>query len=174
MTNIGDLLGNAANELLQSSINVGDVYLLNLDPSNGITPKNDDATRYKFFIVLGFDNEGNVIGGLVINSKINYNLPSTVTDYQLPITVKQCPFLQYNSFVNCSKIIVAKRTKFCKETYRGEISDSKMMKLIIDTVKRESYNQQKAAERFWTNLNLCFAKCSYKHLAKQILFLRTE
>ena len=31
MTNIGDLLGNAANELLQSSINVGDVYLLNLD-----------------------------------------------------------------------------------------------------------------------------------------------
>ena len=27
MTNIGDLLGNAANELLQSSINVGDVYL---------------------------------------------------------------------------------------------------------------------------------------------------
>lgn len=55
MTNIGDLLGNAANELLQSSINVGDVYLLNLDPSNGITPKNDDATRNKFFIVLGFD-----------------------------------------------------------------------------------------------------------------------
>ena len=39
MTNIGDLLGNAANELLQSSINVGDVYLLNLDPSNGITPR---------------------------------------------------------------------------------------------------------------------------------------
>ena len=55
MTNIGDLLGNAANELAQSSINVGDVYLLNLDPSNGITPKNDDASRNKFFIVLGFD-----------------------------------------------------------------------------------------------------------------------
>lgn len=40
MTNIGDLLGSTANELLQSSINVGDVYLLNLDPTNGITPKN--------------------------------------------------------------------------------------------------------------------------------------
>lgn len=48
MTNIGDLLGNAADDLLQSSINVGDVYLLNLDLSNGITPKNDDATRNKF------------------------------------------------------------------------------------------------------------------------------
>lgn len=30
MTSIGDLLGSAANELLQSSINVGDVYLLSL------------------------------------------------------------------------------------------------------------------------------------------------
>lgn len=97
MTNIGDLLGDAANELLQSNINIGDVHLLNLDRTNGITPKNGDATRNKFFIVLGFDNEDNVIGGLVINSKINYNLPSTVTDYQLPITVKQCPFLQHNS-----------------------------------------------------------------------------
>lgn len=89
MTNIGDLLGSTANELLQSSINVGDVYLLNLDPTNGITPKNNDTTRNKFFIVLGFDDEGNVIGGLVINSKINYNLPPTVTDYRLPITYKR-------------------------------------------------------------------------------------
>ena len=99
MTNIGDLLGDAANKLLQSSINIGDVHLLRLDQTNGITPKNDDTTRNKFFIVLGFDNEGNVIGGLVINSKINYNLPSTVTDYQLPITVKQCPFLLTNCFL---------------------------------------------------------------------------
>lgn len=44
MTNIGDLLGNAANELLQSSINVGDVYLLNLDPSNGIKTMSFSAT----------------------------------------------------------------------------------------------------------------------------------
>lgn len=139
MTNIGDLLGDAANELLQSNINIGDVHLLNLDRTNGITPKNGDATCNKFFIVLGFDNEGNVIGGLVINSKINYNLPSTVTDYQLPITVKQCSFLQHNSFVNCSKIIVAKRTKFSKESYRGEISDPDMMKLIIDTEGESTY-----------------------------------
>lgn len=47
MTNIGDLLGEAANELLQSNINIGDVHLLNLDLTNGITPKNGDATRNK-------------------------------------------------------------------------------------------------------------------------------
>lgn len=135
MTNFGDLLGDLADELTQNSINIGDVHLLNLDQNNGITPKSGDTTRNKFFIVLGFDNEGNVIGGLVINSKINYKLPPSVTDYQLPVSVQQFPFLEHNSFVNCSKIIVAKRSKFNKTTYRGEISDTEMMELIINTVK---------------------------------------
>ncbi|MCI6577836.1 MAG: hypothetical protein SO408_01225 [Sodaliphilus sp.] len=124
-----------ADELTQNSINIGDVHLLNLDQNNGITPKSGDTTRNKFFIVLGFDNEGNVIGGLVINSKINYKLPPSVTDYQLPVSVEQFPFLEHNSFINCSKIIVAKRSKFNKTTYRGEISDTEMMELIINTIK---------------------------------------
>lgn len=135
MTNFGDLLGDLADELTQNSINIGDVHLLNLDQNNGITPKSGDTTRNKFFIVLGFDNDGNVIGGLVINSKINYKLPPLVTDYQLPVSVQQFPFLEHNSFINCSKIIVAKRSKFNKTTYRGEISDTEMMELIINTVK---------------------------------------
>lgn len=135
MTNFGDLLGDLADKLTQNSINIGDVHLLNLDQNNGITPKSGDTTRNKFFIVLGFDNDGNVIGGLVINSKINYKLPPSVTDYQLPISVEQFPFLEHNSFINCSKIIVAKRSKFNKTTYRGEISDTEMMELIINTVK---------------------------------------
>lgn len=135
MTNFGDLLGDLADELTQNSINIGDVHLLNLDQNNGITPKSGDTTRNKFFIVLGFDNEGNVVGGLVINSKINYKLPPSVTDYQLPVSVQQFPFLEHNSFINCSKIIVAKRSKFNKTTYRGEISDTEMMELIINTVK---------------------------------------
>lgn len=135
MTNFGDLLGDMADELTQNSINIGDVHLLNLDQNNGITPKSGDTTRNKFFIVLGFDNDGYVIGGLVINSKINYKLPPSVTDYQLPVSVQQFPFLEHNSFINCSKIIVAKRSKFNKTTYRGEISDTEMMELIINTVK---------------------------------------
>lgn len=151
MTTLGDLLGKTANDLMQLSIKIGDVHLLQLDPTNGITPKNGDVARNKFFIVLGFDNEGNVVGGLVINSKINYNLPPTITDYQLPITVTQCPFLQHNSFVNCSKIIVAKRTNFNRDTYRGEISDSGLMRLIIDTMKESPTVNKKQLKDFGIN-----------------------
>lgn len=135
MIKLGNLLGDIGDKITQDSLKVGNVYLLNLDEINGITPKDGNATRNKFFIVLGFDNKGNVIGGLVINSNINHKLPSTITDYQLPITVGQCPFLKHNSFVNCSKIIVSNKTKFTKESYRGEISDPELMGLIINTVK---------------------------------------
>ena len=147
-TVLGDILGDVGDKLAQDNIKVGNVYLINLDQQNGITPKNGDLTRDKFFIVLGFDQEGNVIGGLVINSKINYNLPSSVTDYQLPIKVEQCPFLKYNSFVNCSKIIVANKAKFTKNTYRGEISDPEFIDLLINTVKESPTVNTKLLKRF--------------------------
>ncbi|MFC2264770.1 MAG: hypothetical protein ACFNM7_06055 [Prevotella conceptionensis] len=148
MTILGDILEDVGDKLAQDNIKVGNVYLISLDQQNGITPKNGDLTRDKFFVVLGFDNEGNVIGGLVINSKINYNLPSSVTDYQLPIKVEQCPFLKYNSFVNCSKIIVANKAKFTKNTYRGEISDPEFIDLLINTVKESPTVNTKLLKRF--------------------------
>lgn len=149
MTKLGELLGTMADKLAQDSLNIGDVHFLNLDSNNGITPKAGDTSRNKFFIILGFDNEGNVIGGLVINSNINYNLPTSVTDYQLPVTVEQFSFLEHNSFINCSKIIVAKRSKFNKNTYRGAISDAEMMELDYQYRKRESNHKQKATKRVW-------------------------
>lgn len=147
MTNIGDLLADEADKLMQASINVGDVHFLNLDQSNGITPKDGNTTRNKFFIVLGFDNNGNVIGGLVINSKINYNLPPAVTDYQLPITAKQCPFLHHDSFVNCSIFVIAKRTKFSKSTYRGVITED-LLGLIISTLKESPTRNDRQLKDF--------------------------
>ena len=135
MTKFGDLLGETADELVRVCTNVGDVHLLNLNQSNGITPKNGEDSRNKFFIILGYDKDGNIIGGLVINSKINYRLPASITDYQLPISVEQFPFLEHNSFVNCSKIIVASKANFGISTYRGTISDEETLRLIIETVK---------------------------------------
>lgn len=147
--NIGDLLGEEfADQITQNSIKIGDVHLLTLDKTNGITPKNGEPTRDKFFVVLGFDTEGNVIGGLVINSKINNNLPSSITDYHLPITTKQCPFLHHNSYVNCSKLMTANIKKFGRATYRGEIGDDDLMEQIVETVKESPTANKKMLKDF--------------------------
>lgn len=148
MTKIGDLLWNVADKLIQDNLKVGDVHMLVLDKRNGITPKEGDKTRNKFFIVLGFDNDGNVIGGLVINSNINHRLPSIITDYQLPVTVEQCPFLRHNSYVNCSRLITAERSKFDRSTYRGEIKDYNLMEQIVGTVKESPTANKKMLKDF--------------------------
>ena len=50
--------------------------------------------------------------------------------------------------INCSKIIVAKRSKFNKSTYRGEISDTEMMELIFNTVKESPTVNKKQLREF--------------------------
>lgn len=148
MTKIGDLLGDFADKIAQDNVKIGDVHLLILDKNNGITPKDGKKNRNKFFVVLGFDKDGNIIGGVVINSSINHKLPSTITDYQLPISAKQCPFLDHNSFINCSRLITANKNKFGRNTYRGEITDDKLMEQIITTVKESPTTNKKILKDF--------------------------
>jgi len=45
---------------LYNDIEIGSVYEIRMDRSNGITPKNGYNDRIKYFVVLGFDNDGNV------------------------------------------------------------------------------------------------------------------
>ena len=130
------------------SLCVGDVHLIGLDESNGITPHPGEEMRNKFYIILGFDDNGNVIGGLVINSVVNPRLPSVIRDYHLPVSVRQCPFLRYDSFVNCSKIIVANRGKFSRHSFRGHIGDADLLAQILHAVKESPITSRKMLERF--------------------------
>lgn len=76
MTKLFDLLNNdSIKSITQKSIEIGNVYRIQMDKSNGITPKPGDTSRNKFFVVLGFDEEGNIYGGVIINSNINQRVP---------------------------------------------------------------------------------------------------
>lgn len=122
-------------------IKIGDVFSIQMDESNGITPKDGYPTRRKFFVVLGFDNEGYVYGGVVINSHVNYNLPDNIIDYQMPIKASKYSFLRYDSFVNCSKLKVATVEAISSSKLLGSIK-SEDLNLIIGTVC-ESPNESK-------------------------------
>lgn len=139
MTKIRDLLGKEANVLVQNSISVGDVHILPLGKEEGISPKGGELTRKKFFIVLGFDAKGDIIGGIVINSNINLNLPSSVTDYLMPVTVQQMPFLKHRSFINCSRLKTVKKDKFNHGTYIGHIDNDSLLESIKETVIESPY-----------------------------------
>ena len=134
MTKIADLVGDQADELARFSLSVGDIHYLPLGKEEQITAKEGEDFRNKYLIILGFDASGNAIGGVVVNSKINPKLPTTITDYLMPVTRSQFPFLSYNSFINCSHLIVVKKEKFNRNTFRYHVEDRNLMHIIAGTL----------------------------------------
>ena len=128
-------------EIAKHTIKIGDVYRINMDYTNGIVPKAGDQSRNKFFVVLGFDSEGNAYGGVIINSEINKNVPKSIQDWHMPIKCSKYRFLSHDSFVDCSKLKHASITKFNEWIYKGEIWREDV-DLIIATIK-ESPNETK-------------------------------
>lgn len=148
MSSIGELLGADADLLARSVVKVGDVHFLHLTRENGITPKGEAESKPKYFVVLGFNDKGDVLGGVVINSRINPNLPPHITDYYVKISSEDYPFLRYNSFVNCSSLIVAEKSLFAKATYRGRIEDGDFLMMLIETLKESPTVSKRMLKEF--------------------------
>ena len=117
-----DIPQTLIDEAVSDEVRLGDVYKIELSKADGIIPKNGYDTRDKFFVVLGFDEQGNVYGGILFNSKINQNLPTLIKDYHMPISAKAYPFLLHDSFLNCTKIFSVTSTHLWKGEKLGTIN----------------------------------------------------
>ena len=61
--------------------------------------------RPKFFVVMGFDNQGNIYGGVVFDSEINRNYVNPdFEDFFLPIPCSKYTFLDHDSYIDCRKM----------------------------------------------------------------------
>lgn len=119
-----DLPPSAVDLLAKSSIEIGNVYRIKMDPRNGITPKNPgDTFRNKFFIVLGFDSDDIIYGGVVINSEINPGVNPGLRDYHIPIQRIHYPFLNRDSFVDCSDVKIVDLSNFKEWAFLGHLMD---------------------------------------------------
>lgn len=146
--NLSDFLSSdVLNSLTHSTVSVGDVWRIRLLPENGITPKAGDDSRNKFFVILGFDVEGNIYGGVVINSRINDRIPVALQDLQMPIKKSAHPFLDHNSFVDCSKLIVVRAETFAKWEFKGIISHDDV-ELIAGTLRESPLVTAASLARF--------------------------
>ena len=129
-----EIPGKVLESMVQRTVRVGDVFLLEMDAEDGVTPNDGYSSRHKFFVVLGFDGEGNVYGGVIINSKINQLMDQTVKDYHMPIKCEKYPFLRYDSFVDCLCLKTALLAKFTMGKYVGKMT-SEDLDLVIGTLK---------------------------------------
>jgi len=135
MTKLSDALTDE--ELLslaRKTVEVGDVYRINMTAANGIKPKAGDDSRNKYFVVLGFDSHGVAYGGVIINSRINRNLPAHLKMYHMPLPKAKYGFLDHDSFVDCVSLKRAFPEKFRQWKYLGKIEEYDV-DLIIGTIK---------------------------------------
>ena len=149
---LADLLGRDKNrdKLIRSSLEVGAVLKMKLTKKEGITPKNGNS-RDKYFIIIGFDDSGNAIGVLLINSVINANLPDEIKLLHYPLKKDKYSFLSHNSHVDCSNIKPISNDVFF-ERFAGDGSYGRIeeedLELIIGAVKSSSTIEPKALKKF--------------------------
>lgn len=117
-----DIPQTLIDDVVSNEVQLGDVYKIEMSAEDGMNLKNGYDTRNKFFVVLGFDEQGNVYGGIVFNSKINQNLPTSIKNYHMPISAKDYPFLSHDSFLNCAEIFPATSTHLMKGEKLGTIN----------------------------------------------------
>ena len=135
MTTLFEMLNNdSIKAIAKNTVKVGDVYRIKMDERNGIKPKAGDKSRNKYFIVLGFDSEGNAYGGVIINSEINPNIPQSMKNCHLHIECSKYSFLDHDSYVDCSKLKIANIEKFGKWQYLGFFS-LEYVQLITTTIQ---------------------------------------
>jgi len=141
MASLSDLLSETnKSKLIASSVKVGSVFRMKLTPAEGVIPKkNKDTSRNKYFVVIGFDEEGIAIGFVLINTDININLTEEVKRLHYPILHKNYPFLENtNRFVDCNNIKRITREKFNSlihaDSEAGQLNEEDLQ-FIICTIK---------------------------------------
>ncbi len=128
MANFKDLLSaEDFEDLVASQAVEGSVFRMFLGDNEGIKGKHTgDEGRNKYFIVLGHDSEGNAIGFVLVDTKINQNIPKKRQVAHYKILAKNNAFLDgVDRYVDCSdfKVIAKKRFAelFGKDKAKGAL-----------------------------------------------------
>jgi hypothetical protein len=150
---IADIVGEELPEKLKHEIEVGNVYRIPLSRKDGLhitDPQQEELSKY--FIVIGFDTEGNIYGGLLISSDHPRNVPHALLMYQYSVKVENNTFLKWDSWVNCTKIYKSSQDKLTINNFLGCLDDESLYYIIsaildvdnpvITNKERKRYNIQ--------------------------------
>jgi len=112
-----------------NKIKVGDIFLIEANEENRITPKDWDSYRPKYFAVLGVLSDGSVYGCVVFNSNLNFGcIPQEEIELHLPIQAGSYKFITHDSFLDCHELKPADSRKLLNGKYMGQLTDIHLRK----------------------------------------------
>ncbi len=144
MANFKDLLSaEDLEDLVASQAVEGSVFRMFLGDDEGVKGKNPgDQGRNKYFVVLGHDSEGNAIGFVLVDTKINQHIPPKRQAAHYKLLAKNNAFLDgVDRYVDCSdfKVIAKKRFAelFGKDKAKGTLDADDLTAIKEITINYE-------------------------------------
>lgn len=125
-----EVLGKIASD----AIVPGEVYRMKLTRDEGVVPKNEgEDSRNKYFVVLGVNGDGSVVGFVLINTNVNRNIPVNLRKSHYLIKVEDYAFLEQNRYVCCGELKEIETTVFFNRFLDGAVG--RLSDEHLETVK---------------------------------------
>ena len=149
MAKLQDLLSSASKQNLTTSQAVeGAVFRMHLGGEEGVKGKNPgDEGRNKFFIVLGHDSEGNAIGFVLVETRINPYLPEKRKKAHYKILAKNNDFLNgTDRYVDCSDFKQITKSRF-SELFGKDKAKGYINPLDLEEIKKITTEYEDASPK---------------------------
>ncbi|MDR2384137.1 MAG: hypothetical protein LBD80_00545 [Tannerella sp.] len=143
-------LKSKAKQITDNSFSIGKVLKMALTEEDGIVLKNNETERSKYFVVVGQDRDKGLVGSLLVNSNVNFNVINTkeLLDCQFPLRKENYAFLDYNSYLDCSELFEMDKIKIIKRgTEKGELTERDKM-LIMEHLYNSDVISVKLKKRY--------------------------
>lgn len=113
------------------SVKVGDIYKIEADERNGITPPLGRKTWFKHFAVLGIADDGSLMGCVVFDSKINReHVEPGDEEFFIPIPKGSYSFIDHDSYLECLKLKPATLYNIRHGKAEGHLTDEDLRKAL--------------------------------------------
>lgn len=114
-----------------TEIEVGDIFKIEADEKNGITPPLGRLAWYKHFVVMGKSDDGTLFGCVIFDSSINreYVGPGD-EEFFIPVPKGKYSFIDHDSYIECLKLKPATVAKLKKGKAEGRLMPDDLSKAL--------------------------------------------
>lgn len=115
----------------KSPVEVGNIYKIEADERNGITPPQGRKTWFKHFVVMGIADDGSLMGCVVFDSDMNReNIEPGNQDFFIPIPKGKYPFIDHDSYLECMKLKPATLSTIRQGKAEGRLEATDLQKAL--------------------------------------------
>ena len=117
-------------------IEVGNIYKIEVDERNGITPPHGLKTWFKHFAVMGIADDGSLMGCVVFDSEMNReHIEPGNEEFFIPISQGKYSFIDHDSYLECLKLKPATLSNIRQGKAEGRLTEDDLQKALELTKK---------------------------------------